>query len=276
MVRPLLTLFYSDGRLDEDRPERTTWRSFWPVADCCHAIRSHREVNGSNSRILVDQVYPSSKRPRVSWVGGLLQLCEDLSLCVFFGGWWYYVSIGFDPIKFYWIFTLVVIAWMASLSMEMCCMKVNDSTCAQLFFINLFKGLTLLSVGLMISKASQNYSSWTNTLIPLWIVCVMSLAVLLMLVILFVNVVFNLLKKLCAADRVGFESVKPEWNLLILSFWLLVNWSGLSISGLLFLLRFRPIMEESDQLENSSSSALFPAIFWGVVWLFTLLLRKMI
>ena len=206
----------------------------------------------------------------------MLQLCEDLSLGIFFGGWWYYLSVGFDPVKFYWFYIVVVAAWVTALTMEMCCMKANDTTCARLFFINLFKGLTLLSVGLMISKESKNYSSWTNTLIPLWIVCVMSMAVLLMLVILFVNVIFNVLKKLCAADRVGFESVKPEWNLFILSFWLLASWSGLSISGLLFLLRFRPIIEESEPLENSSSLALFPAIFWGIVWLFTILLRKMI
>lgn len=209
----------------------------------------------------------------MSWIGWLLQLSENIATGLLLGAWWHYVSVGFDPVKLYWFYMVLVITWMAVLIIEMCCEKVNDSTCAQLFFINLFKGLTLLSAGLMIAKTSHDYSNWNNTIIPLWIVCVMSLAMLLMLVILFVNVMFNLIKKLCVAERI---SAEPEMSLFILTLWLLANWSGLSIIGLMFLLRFKKTLVDLDPLENSSSLPLFSAIYWSIVWIYTIALKEKI
>jgi hypothetical protein len=131
-------------------------------------------------------------------------------------------------------------------------------------------------VGLMINKEANNSSTWNNTIIPLWIVIVMSLVILLMLFILFLNVVGLLLKKVFDGDVPTFSLSFPEWNLFLLAFWLLANWTGLTVTGVLFLTKFAKILENHEDLEDSFSLIMFPTIHWTVIGLFTIFFRRLI
>lgn len=205
-----------------------------------------------------------------------MHICEDATLELFLGAWWYYYNFGKDPIVLLWYFIPMSVCTVFKIGLELCCSKFSDSKCAQLVFINLFKGLALLSVALLINKAAANYSTWSNAVIPLWIVLVMSIAVLLMLFILFLNVIASLLKKLIGSNGPQTESVEPEVDLVILSFWLLANWAGVTISGFLFLLNFSKVIADEKPLRECFSFILFPAVYWGVLFLFTVVLRNRI